>query len=51
MCPAAPPASASFGGQGPPETWVVYVLMCQDDDLYTGCTGDLVERLGRHERG
>ncbi|MBL7964354.1 MAG: GIY-YIG nuclease family protein [Flavobacteriales bacterium] len=25
--------------------------MCRDDDLYTGCTGDLTERLGRHERG
>jgi len=27
----------------------VYVLLCVGDDLYTGCSADLPERLGRYE--
>ncbi len=42
---------ASYGGQGPPPSWSVHVFLCSDQDLYTGCTSDLQERQGRHERG
>jgi predicted GIY-YIG superfamily endonuclease len=29
----------------------VYILKCQNDCLYTGCTGDLKERIERHKKG
>lgn len=29
----------------------VYVLRCSDDKLYTGCTGNLDDRLTRHHNG
>ena len=52
MPPGSEPfASASYGGRGPQVHWYVYVFLCADDDLYTGCTGDLAERTNRHERG
>ena len=28
--------------------WNVYLLKCSDGTYYTGCTGDLSERLKRH---
>ena len=31
--------------------WTVYVLHCSDGDLYTGCTGDLDDRMDRHRTG
>jgi len=29
----------------------VYLLKCNDDSLYTGCTSDLEDRLRRHNAG
>ena len=29
----------------------VYILKCSDDSHYVGCTGNLVERLKRHNKG
>jgi putative endonuclease len=29
----------------------VYVLLCSDGNLYTGCTSDLKERFLRHQNG
>ncbi|MEZ4804059.1 MAG: GIY-YIG nuclease family protein [Bacteroidia bacterium] len=31
--------------------WHVYILKCNDETYYTGCTGDLEERISRHRRG
>jgi len=31
--------------------WTVYVLKCNDNTYYTGCTSDLTERLKRHHKG
>ncbi|MDX1940690.1 MAG: GIY-YIG nuclease family protein [Saprospiraceae bacterium] len=31
--------------------WFVYILMCRDKKLYTGCTANLEDRLHRHESG
>ena len=31
--------------------WVVYVLRCGDDSLYTGCTNDLEKRVLAHSAG
>ncbi len=31
--------------------WIVYILRCADDTLYTGITNDLNARLLKHERG
>lgn len=31
--------------------WVVYILKCADDTLYTGITNDLEARLAKHESG
>jgi putative endonuclease len=31
--------------------WVVYILRCGDDSLYTGITDDLQRRLKAHENG
>ena len=31
--------------------WIVYILRCADDTLYTGITNDLAERLLKHENG
>jgi predicted GIY-YIG superfamily endonuclease len=39
------------GGHGPLESWYVYVLLCADDELYTGCTHDLSDRKQRHDTG
>ena len=32
-------------------SWVVYILRCADDTLYTGVTNDLEKRLRDHENG
>tara|TARA_R110000796_G_scaffold185330_2_gene301965 strand:+ start:63118 stop:63354 length:237 start_codon:yes stop_codon:yes gene_type:complete len=29
----------------------VYILKCSDDSTYVGCTGNLEERLKRHNKG
>jgi len=31
--------------------WVVYILRCGDDSLYTGITDDMERRLKAHESG
>ena len=31
--------------------WVVYILRCADDTLYTGVTNDLDQRLRKHADG
>lgn len=31
--------------------WLVYILRCADDTLYTGITNDLVARLKAHHAG
>lgn len=31
--------------------WVVYILRCSDDTLYTGITNDLEARIAAHEAG
>ncbi len=31
--------------------WTVYILKCNDNTNYTGCTGNLEERLKRHNNG
>jgi putative endonuclease len=33
------------------KAWVVYVLRCRDDTLYTGITNNLEKRLTAHNRG
>ncbi len=30
--------------------WYVYILKCKDNSHYTGCTKDLEDRLGRHNK-
>ena len=32
-------------------TWVVYLLRCADDTLYTGITNNFEKRLSAHEQG
>ena len=32
-------------------SWVVYILKCADESLYTGITNDLDARLAVHEEG
>lgn len=31
--------------------WTVYILKCSDDTFYVGCTGNMRERLSRHQKG
>ncbi len=31
--------------------WVVYILKCNDESLYTGITNDLTARINAHENG
>jgi len=31
--------------------YYVYILLCSDDKPYTGCTDNLKDRIGRHEKG
>ena len=30
---------------------MVYIFLCNDGTYYTGCTGNLEERLSRHQNG
>ena len=32
-------------------TWVVYILRCSDDTLYTGITNNFEKRSSAHEQG
>lgn len=32
-------------------SWVVYILKCADESLYTGITNDLDARLAAHQEG
>ena len=32
-------------------SWSVYILLCSDGSLYTGCTTDVMRRFGQHSRG
>ena len=31
--------------------WLVYILRCEDDTLYTGITNDLIRRCDQHNAG
>lgn len=31
--------------------WLVYMILCSDDSLYTGITTDLQRRFGQHASG
>ena len=31
--------------------WYVYILECDDEKPYTGCTDDLKDRIRRHQKG
>lgn len=31
--------------------WYVYILKCDDDRFYIGCTDNLIERIDRHQKG
>jgi len=45
-------AMAGFGGEAPQtHIWIVYILKCSDNTIYTGCTTKLEDRLSRHEKG
>jgi predicted GIY-YIG superfamily endonuclease len=42
--------TASFSGCYPhSDFWFVYILLCADGTLYTGCTSNIEERLHRHQ--
>ncbi len=32
-------------------SWTVYILKCSDNTYYVGCTGNMHERLIRHQKG
>ena len=34
-----------------PANWVVYILQCADQTLYTGITNNLDHRINEHENG
>jgi putative endonuclease len=31
--------------------WTVYILICSDEKIYTGCTNNFDDRLLRHSKG
>ncbi|MDY7394718.1 GIY-YIG nuclease family protein [Aureibaculum sp. 2210JD6-5] len=33
------------------EQWTVYILLCNDNTYYTGCTNNFEDRLSKHEKG
>ena len=35
----------------PSKTWIVYILCCRDNTLYTGITNNLEKRLIAHNQG
>jgi len=32
-------------------SWIVYMVRCRDNSLYTGCTNDLPHRIQMHNSG
>jgi putative endonuclease len=32
-------------------TWLVYIILCSDDSLYTGITTDITRRFSQHAQG
>jgi putative endonuclease len=32
-------------------TWLVYIILCSDDSLYTGITTDIARRFNQHAQG
>jgi predicted GIY-YIG superfamily endonuclease len=43
---------SGFSGRSPPPPmFYVYILKCKDNELYTGCTDDLKDRINRHQKG
>ena len=32
-------------------TWTVYILICSDGKIYTGCTNNVDDRMIRHNKG
>jgi len=32
-------------------SWTVYILICSDGKIYTGCTNDFGDRLETHNKG
>jgi putative endonuclease len=40
--------SSSESSSELPDRWIVYILQCADDTLYTGITNDLEKRLQQH---
>lgn len=44
---------AGYGGQSPQNNrlWYVYILKCNNDIIYTGCTSNLADRIIRHNQG
>ena len=32
-------------------SWLVYIVLCKDDTLYTGITNDIENRLKKHNNG
>ena len=53
MFPVPAKSSKNATAAQPKESsgWIVYILRCADDSLYTGCTNNLVRRLDRHGKG
>ena len=43
--------SASTAETGASREWVVYIVRCADDSLYTGITNNLDRRLKQHNAG
>ena len=41
----------SKGAMSQPPGWIVYILECADQSLYTGITNDLDHRIHQHEKG
>lgn len=33
------------------KSWIVYMIRCEDNSLYTGCTNDLMRRWNEHIDG
>ena len=33
------------------KTWHVYILLCNDNSYYTGCTDNLTRRIEQHNKG
>lgn len=33
------------------KSWYVYIVRCNDDTLYTGCTNNISERIKKHNTG